>query len=233
MFMVNKILIIEDEKNISTSLKLILENEGFIVTTSEYGKEGLAWYQKHDLMILDLMLPDIDGIEVLKQIRKVNLQYPILIVSAKTKEDDLVNGLSLGADDYITKPFSINELLMRIKRALQRQQIYKNVSSDASLMKSYSFGKNTIDFTNLRASTEHGERELTGQEVQLLLFLFKNEGKIISRTSLLEEIWGHSRDIESRTIDNFIVRFRKYFEHDPKNPKHILTKRGQGYLFLN
>ena len=233
MFMVNKILIIEDEKNISTSLKLILENEGFIVTTSEYGKEGLACYQKHDLMILDLMLPDIDGIEVLKQIRKVNLKYPILIVSAKTKEDDLVNGLSLGADDYITKPFSINELLMRIKRALQRQQLYENKSSDTSLMKTYSFGKNTIDFANLKASTEHGERELTGQEVQLLLFLFKNEGKIISRNSLLEEIWGHSRDIESRTIDNFIVRFRKYFEQDPKNPKHILTKRGQGYLFLN
>jgi len=231
--MVNKILIIEDENNISTSLKLILENEGFMVTTSEFGKEGLACYQKHDLMILDLMLPDIDGIEVLKQIRKVNLQYPILIVSAKTKEDDLVNGLSLGADDYITKPFSINELLMRIKRALQRQQLYENKSSDASLMKTYSFGKNTIDFTNLKASTEHGERELTSQEVQLLLFLFKNEGKIISRTSLLEEIWGHSRDIESRTIDNFIVRFRKYFEQDPKNPKHILTKRGQGYLFLN
>ena len=231
--MVNKILIIEDENNISTSLKLILENEGFMVTTSEFGKEGLACYQKHDLMILDLMLPDIDGIEVLKQIRKVNLQYPILIVSAKTKEDDLVNGLSLGADDYITKPFSINELLMRIKRALQRQQLYENKSSDASLMKTYSFGKNTIDFTNLKASTEHGERELTSQEVQLLLFLFKNEGKIISRNSLLEEIWGHSRDIESRTIDNFIVRFRKYFEQDPKNPKHILTKRGQGYLFLN
>ncbi|OFZ48749.1 MAG: hypothetical protein A2381_05360 [Bdellovibrionales bacterium RIFOXYB1_FULL_37_110] len=232
--MVNKILIIEDEKNISNSLKLILENEGFIVTIKELGTEGLACYSQHDLMILDLMLPDIDGIEVLKQIRKINLQYPILIVSAKTKEDDLVNGLSLGADDYITKPFSINELLMRIKRALQRQQLYEHKTNHtASQMKSYSFGKNTIDFVNLKASTEQGERDLTSQEVQLLLVLFKNEGKIISRTSLMEEIWGHSRDIESRTIDNFIVRFRKYFEPDPKNPKHILTKRGQGYLFLN
>ena len=156
-----------------------------------------------------------------------------MIVSAKAKEDDLVNGLSLGADDYITKPFSINELLMRIKRALQRQQLYENKTDHTPPMKSYSFGNNTIDFINLKASTEQGERELTSQEVQLLLVLFKNEGKIISRTSLLEEIWGHSRDIESRTIDNFIVRFRKYFEHDPKNPKHILTKRGQGYLFLN
>lgn len=223
----NKILIIEDEKSISSSLKLILEDEGFLVSVEEKGLTGLKCFKRFDLLILDLMLPDIDGLEILAKIRNEDVKFPVLIVSAKSAQEDLIKGLKLGADDYVTKPFSLNELLMRIKRTLKRQLLYEGA------IKLYQFGNNIIDFTNLSATTCKGKRELTTQEACLLSLLINNKGKIISRNDLMEEIWGHNRAIESRTIDNFMVRFRKYFEQDPKHPKHILTKRGEGYLFLN
>jgi len=227
-----KILLIEDEKNISDSLTLILEEEGYCVNVSPTGKNGLKQYPANDLLILDLMLPDINGLDVLKEIRKTNPVYPILIVSALSSEDDLITGLSMGADDYITKPFSVKELVHRIKRTLKRQTLYQDKVGSSSKNKFFLFGKNmNVDFERLTAVTSDGARNLTSQEANILFYLISNQGKVISRKNLLEQIWGHNREIETRTIDNFIVRFRKYFELDPKNPKHFITKRGEGYIF--
>ncbi len=226
----NKIIIIEDESNISESLKLILEEESLQVTIFEKGLEGLQHWQNHDLMILDLMLPDTNGLYILKKIREVAPTYPILIVSAKSTEEDLIKGLELGADDYITKPFSVRELTLRIKRTLARKKLLLEKSTQEQ--KEYSFGNNfKINFSDLNAHTNMGNITLTTQEAEILQYLITNPNKLISRNELLEKIWGHSNHIETRTIDNFIVRFRKYFEKNPKKPTYFITKRGVGYIF--
>lgn len=224
-----KILIIEDEKNLAASLRIIFEAEGFEVKVSESGKEGLADFRNYELLVLDLMLPDIDGIEVLKAIREKDQKYPIIIVSAKSEEEDLILGLSSGADDYLTKPFLVRELVLKIKRIFERKALYENAVKN---IKKEKIGEWDIDFSTLVANTTEGEKKLTSQEGNLLLFLFQNKGRIVSRQELLEKVWGNSSEIETRTIDNFIVRFRKYFEKDTKKPVHFVTKRGVGYSFF-
>lgn len=223
-----KILIIEDEKNLAASLRIIFEAEGFEVKVCESGKEGLGHYQNYELLVLDLMLPDMDGMDVLLKIRERDQKYPIIIVSAKSEEEDLILGLSSGADDYLTKPFLVRELVLKIKRIFERKALYENVAKN---LKQESIGPYTIDFSTLVAQTTEGEKKLTSQEANLLLYLFQNKGRIVSRQELLEKVWGNSSEIETRTIDNFIVRFRKYFEKDSKNPMHFVTKRGVGYSF--
>jgi len=226
------ILIIEDEENISSSLKIILENENFKVTICDNGTDGLKNYEKADLLVLDLMLPDMNGIDILREIRKKSSIFPVLIVSAKNSEEDLVTGLISGADDYITKPFSIQELILRIRRTLERKRDYENRTYDKTVIKKFSFGKgNTINFENLQATTKNGEVKLTRQEADILIYLIERESVIVSRTELINHIWGHNQKYESRTVDNFMVRFRKYFEENPKRPKHFITKRGLGYIF--
>lgn len=223
-----KILIIEDEKNLAASLRIIFEAEGFEVKVCESGSEGLSHYQDYELLVLDLMLPDMDGMDVLLKIRESDQKYPVVIVSAKSEEEDLILGLSSGADDYLTKPFLVRELVLKIKRIFERKALYENT---AKSFKQESIGTFIIDFLTLVAQTTEGEKKLTSQEANLLLYLFQNEGRIVSRQELLEKVWGNSSEIETRTIDNFIVRFRKYFEKDSKNPKHFITKRGVGYSF--
>ncbi len=224
-----KILIIEDEKNLAASLRIIFEAEGFEVKVSESGLEGLLHYKDYELLVLDLMLPDMDGIEILQKIRSDDQKYPVIIVSAKAEEEDLILGLSMGADDYLTKPFLVRELVLKIKRIFERKALYENVVKN---IKKEKIGEYDVDFTTLVAQTTEGEKSLTSQEANLLLFLFQNQGRIISRQELLEKVWGNSSEIETRTIDNFIVRFRKYFEKDTKNPMHFITKRGVGYSFI-
>lgn len=226
----HKILIIEDEKNLAASLRIIFEAEGFEVKVCESGKEGLQNYLNYELLVLDLMLPDINGLEILQQIRSNNQKYPIMIVSAKSEEEDLIAGLSAGADDYLTKPFVVRELVLKIKRIFERLAIYESAINQRELKKEF-IGNYAIDFSTLVAQTAEGEKHLTSQEANLLLFLFQNSGRVISRHELLEKVWGSNSEIETRTIDNFIVRFRKYFERDTKNPTHFITKRGVGYLF--
>ncbi len=223
-----KILIIEDEKNLAASLRIIFEAEGFEVKVCESGHEGLSSYQNYELLVLDLMLPDMDGMDVLLKIRESDQKYPIIIVSAKSEEEDLIRGLSSGADDYLTKPFIVRELVLKIKRIFDRKALYENTAQN---FKQESIGTFKIDFSTLVAQTAEGDKKLTSQEANLLLYLFQNKGRIVSRQELLEKVWGNSSEIETRTIDNFIVRFRKYFEKDSKNPKHFMTKRGVGYSF--
>ncbi|OFZ77359.1 MAG: hypothetical protein A3K03_04540 [Bdellovibrionales bacterium RIFOXYD1_FULL_44_7] len=223
------ILLVEDEPNLSNSLSIILENEGFEVKALLCGRPVAAEFTRHDLTVLDLMLPDISGLEVLEAIRKTSPSHPVIILSAKNDEDDIVRGLSLGADDYVTKPFSIKELTTRIHRALERVDLYKNVKQASPVVKIGS--KCSIDFAGHSAITMDGKISLTNQELNVLSYMISNEGRLVSRKELLEKTWGYSSGIETRTVDNFIARFRKYFEKNPKKPSHFITKRGTGYVF--
>ncbi len=227
-----KIIIIEDEKSISDTLTLVLEDEGYDVTVYDKGKAGLKKYQEHHLLVLDLMLPDMNGLDILQEIRKVDATFPILITSAKSTEDDIVKGLELGADDYVVKPFSIKELILRIKRTLQRKELLQATVQKEKSLSSFNFKNGLlIDFTTLQATTKLGKKQLTTQEASILSYMISHADEPISRDNLLKEIWGHNRSIETRTIDNFIVRFRKYFEDNPKKPNYFITQRGIGYKF--
>lgn len=223
------ILIVEDEKNLADSLAIIIGNEGLTVRILDKGLPAIEEFVKHDLLVLDLMLPDTSGFNVLKNIRAKNASYPIIIVSAKQDEEDIVEGLSLGADDYITKPFSVKELLLRIKRCLERKKLYATSGSHEPIVM---ISENlSIDFSTQTAITNEGKKVLTNQEAAVLSYLVQNEGRLVSRKELLEKTWGYNTEIETRTVDNFIVRFRKYFETDPHKPLHFVTKRGIGYVF--
>lgn len=228
----SRILLIEDEENISSSLSIILVEEGFDVEICDTGKAGLESFDNSDLMVLDLMLPDMNGLDILKQVRSKSQTYPVLIVSARDTEQDLITGLEYGADDYITKPFSTSELILRIRRALTRKKLFAENLIRNNTLKKYTFGDgNFINFEILTAVTPRGEISLTSQEAEILLYLIERQTKIVSRTELIKHIWGRDSDYESRTVDNFMVRFRKYFEINPKKPIHFVTKRGVGYIF--
>ncbi len=236
--MKKRILLVEDEPNLSNSLSLILAEENYEVLALATGRPAIEKFQEYDLLVLDLMLPDIDGVDVVKAIRDKSPQFPIIIISSRSSEDDLVQGLSAGADDYMTKPFSIKELLLRIRRMLVRQKFYleeddtKKNSKDWPRISCFQFPSGLrIDFANFRAHTLQGEIALTTQEAYVLHHLVEYENQVVARQDLLAKIWGHNLSVETRTIDNFVVRFRKYFENNTQKPKHFITKRGVGYLF--
>lgn len=230
------ILIIEDEAHIAEGLKLNLELKGHNVRIAPDGVEGLrAWKEwPAHLIVLDIMLPGIDGLSVLRRIRLEDEDIPILILSAKGDPEDKVKGLSYGVDDYIAKPFNLEEFLLRVERLLIRAP--RNHGEDAHLEarlpeKVYTFGGNRIDFGTLTAHGPCGEVRLTEQEAKLLKLFIANRGRPVSRSKLLEIGWGYVRGTKTRTLDNFIVRFRKYFEKDPKNPVFFRGLRSVGYVF--
>lgn len=232
-----RILIIEDDPHIAEGIELNLSLQGHEVKVAMNGIEGLeAWKQwcPH-LIVLDLMLPGIDGMQILKTIRLEDERLPILILSAKVEPSDRVEGFLDGVDDYMTKPFSLEEFLLRVKRLLTRDQWQRQqenaLASQASDQKPYTFGKNTIDFSSGRAECRQGAIELTEQELKLLKLLIVNKGKPLSRSKLLEIGWGYAKGTSTRTLDNYIVRFRRYFENDPKNPRFFLSRRSLGYMF--
>jgi len=220
------ILIIEDESHIAEGLKLNLSLQGYEVVLAENGNAGLkAWKAcQPDLIVLDIMLPGIDGLSVLRSIRLEDERIPILILSAKAATDYKVKGLSYGVDDYLTKPFSLEEFLLRVERLLPRLSWYEENAAgnlDAGPEKKiHTFGGNRIDFSTLTARGQKGEIQLTGQEAKLLKLFIQNPGKPLTRQKLLEIGWGYTRGPTTRTVDNFIVRFRKYFEKNPKKPVH-------------
>jgi two-component system, OmpR family, alkaline phosphatase synthesis response regulator PhoP len=224
------ILLVEDELNIAHGLIFNLEADGYAVIHVETGEEGLKVLAERevDLLVLDLMLPGISGIEVCRKIRSSNERLPILMLTAKAEEYDRIKGLSVGADDYLTKPFSLNEFLLRVKRMLARFKWYR----DEEPTKQLAFGGNRIDLVEGRAETASGEIMLTEQELKLLQAFAAREGKLVERAELLEAAWGMAPDTETRTLDNFIVRLRKHFEPDPATPRHFLTVRGRGYRFI-
>jgi len=227
-----RILIVEDEKHIAEGLRLNISLQGHDAMIAENGTSALQLWKEWnpDLIVLDIMLPGIDGLSVLQNIRLEDEQIPILILSAKTTVDDKIKGLSYGVDDYMTKPFKLEEFLLRIERLLKRVSLYKT-DNGLSVPKIYEFGTNRVDFEKSKAFCKRGEIDLTEQEVKLLKLFITNKGKPLSRKKLLEIGWGYAGVTSTRTVDNFIVRFRKYFEENPKKPVFFMSRRSVGYVF--
>lgn len=233
-----RILIIEDDMHIAEGMKLNLSLQGYDVIIAADGPAGLReWKEKHpDLIVLDIMLPHIDGLAVLQNIRLVDERIPILIVSAKGAPDDKITGLSYGVDDYLSKPFNLEEFLLRIERLMTKASWYRDDggTDEAKIdtePNTYVFGNNRIDFTTGTAHGKCGDITLTEQEMKLLKLFIANRGKPLSRKKLLEIGWGYTKDTASRTVDNFMVRFRKYFENDPQQPVYFKSLRSVGYVF--
>ncbi len=233
-----RILVIEDEEHIAEGLKINLLRQGYTVMIAGDGLSGLQQWKewRPDLIVLDIMLPGIDGLSVLQNIRLEDEQLPILILSAKGTPDDKVAGLALGVDDYLSKPFNLDEFLLRVKRLLTRDVWAREEhdTANGSIIKTkqdYSFGTNRITFNTGTAFCKQGEIKLTEQEIKLLKLFITNKGKPLSRRKLLEIGWGYTGKMTTRTVDNFIVRFRKYFEDNPKKPVFFKSRRSIGYVF--
>ncbi|MGD8305348.1 MAG: response regulator transcription factor [Ignavibacteria bacterium] len=227
-----KILLVEDEENLAIGLEYNLSEEGYNITRAEDGKKALDLFRSmnFDLIILDIMLPYIDGFELAEEIRKTHPQLPILMLTARTARTDKIKGLEIGADDYLTKPFHLEELLLRVKGMLKRKEWYRKVSQ---IQPVYNFGENEINFENLLCKNRDNEFKLTHHEAMVMKYLIDKKDKIVSRGELLEKVWHLNPEIETRTVDNFIVRLRKYFEKDPSNPVYLKSIRGAGYLFTD
>lgn len=231
-----KILIIEDDAHIAEGLALNLSLKGHQVRSAGDGMSGLReWREwRPHLIVLDIMLPGMDGLSVLRNIRLEDEKQPVLILSAKATVDDKIRGLSYGVDDYLAKPFVLEEFLLRVERLLARaewQQQGGFAGTEPTPGPVYTFGGNHIDFTNATAECQAGSISLTEQEMKLLKLFTANPGRVLSRKQLLEIGWGYAAGTTSRTLDNFIVRFRKYFEKDPQHPRFFKSRRAVGYLF--
>lgn len=234
-----KILVIDDEKHIAEAIRLNLKMLGHEVVIGVNGLEGLNWWREFspDLVIVDLMMPEIDGIGVITEIRKRDAKIPILVISAKDQVKEKIKCLSLGVDDYLSKPFDLDEFLLRVDRLLTRMQWSQNHQTVAEKtaaeleIDSYSFGANMIDFKNLKGRSGTENFDLTLQEIKILKIFIQNPNMPLTREEILEKALGYDRGVTTRTLDNFIVRFRKYFEADPKTPKYFKSVRSVGYLF--
>jgi DNA-binding response OmpR family regulator len=226
-----KILIIEDELNMVNGLKDNLEFDGYEVEIAMEGGSGLERIlrNKYDLILLDIMLPQISGFDICKAVRKEGINTPIVLLTAKGEEIDKVLGLELGADDYITKPFSLRELLARIKAILRRVQ---NENEEGLEPEFIPIGKIKVNFKNYLAFEGTNEIKMSYKEIGILHYLYMNAGKIIQRDDLMSDVWGIEYDISTRTVDNFILKLRQKIEVDPNNPKIILTVHGIGYKMI-
>jgi len=226
-----KILLVEDEKNLAEGLLYNLSAEGYETVLARDGREALDLFDQGSwsLIVLDLMLPLVDGFEVARQIRKKDPRAPILMLTARAGDEDRVRGLECGADDYLTKPFHIRELLLRIQGILRRSSWYRTVPSEGDR---YGFGDGCwVNFRERTANGPGGRRRLTEKEMLVLKCLVERETEAVSREDMLREVWGYAPGVETRTLDNFIRRLRTYFEKDPSSPEHIVSVRGRGYRF--
>ncbi len=225
------ILLVEDEENLHDALKLNLELESYEITSAYNGKDALKAVKEEyfDLIILDIMLPQVDGITVAETIRLQNNDVPILMLSAKNSSADKVLGLKKGADDYLTKPFNLEELLLRVAKLIQKN---KKIQDKETVGDIYEFGSNRIDFKAQVATTFSKEEiELSKKESMLLKLLIENKNEVVTREKILQAVWGYNVFPTTRTIDNFILSFRKYFEKDSRNPRFFHSVRGVGYKY--
>ncbi len=226
-----KILIVEDEAPMLQGLKDNLEFEGYTVDTAADGNAGQEKIlsNPYDLILLDVMLPHISGFDICKNARNAGVKTPIILLTAKGEEIDKVVGLELGADDYITKPFSLRELLARIKAILRRAP---SEESELQQSKNIKLGRLTLNFKNYEAFEDDKPVKLTHKEFEILSYLHKNANKTVDRDELMSEVWGIDYEITTRTVDNFILKLRQKTENDPNNPKIILTVHGVGYKMV-
>jgi two-component system alkaline phosphatase synthesis response regulator PhoP len=224
-----RILLVEDEENIRDVVKLNLEMEDYEVVATDNGKDALKNFkeQHFDLLILDVMLPEIDGYQICEQVRLTNMDVPIIFLTAKDASTDRITGLKKGADDYLTKPFVLEELLLRVNNLIKRTS-----KSPDNTPEVYAFGNNTVNFATYEATGNPGNFSLTKKEAMLLKLLIDRRNEVVSRQQILQSVWGYDVYPSTRTIDNFILSFRKYFEQDPKNPEFFLSVRGVGYKFV-
>jgi two-component system alkaline phosphatase synthesis response regulator PhoP len=225
------ILLVEDEENLHEALKLNLELEGYEITSAYDGNEALKAIKDEyfDLIIMDVMLPQIDGISVTETIRLQNNEVPVLILSAKNTSADRVLGLKKGADDYMVKPFNLEELLLRVEKLILKN---KKLNDKETVGDTYNFGHNTIDFKAQSAvAWNKVQIELSKKEVMLLKLLIENKNEVVTREKILQSVWGYNVFPTTRTIDNFILNFRKYFEKDSRSPVFFHSVRGVGYKY--
>src|SRR5690349_15172197 len=225
-----KILIVEDEPNMRLGLKDNLEFEGYTVDLAEEGLSGLELILKtnYDLVLLDIMMPGLSGLDVCKKAREKGVQSPILLLTAKSEEMDKVLGLELGADDYVTKPFSLRELLARIKAILRRV----GLKADAKSLPQFTIGNLTVNFEAYTAQDAGGSVRMSHKEYAILQYLHSRKNEIVSRYDLLHQVWGYDETPTTRTVDNFIVRLRQKIERDPNDPQVIITVHGTGYKLI-
>ena len=225
-----RILLVEDEESIRETLKLNLECESYEVVAASDGKQALDYFksQYFNIVVLDIMLPIINGLDVCEQIRLTNTDIPIIFLTAKDTQHDIILGLKRGGDDYLTKPFSLEELYLRIRNLLKR-----SVQPNVPEFDIYEFGKNKINFKTFEAKGVGGLFQLTLKETMLLKLLIERKNQVVSRQQILQAVWGYEVYPSTRTIDNFILSCRKYFEEDQRNPKHFHSIRGVGYKFTD
>jgi DNA-binding response OmpR family regulator len=225
-----KVLIVEDEPQMLEGLRDNLEIEGFDVTTAADGKAGLKEILEntYDLAVLDVMLPHMSGLDILKTAREKGVPTPVIMLTAKGEEIDRVLGLELGADDYITKPFSLRELLARVKAVLRRSETGPGGGSGSRMH----LGDLEIDFSSYTASRGGTALEMTPREYEILKFLWQHRNRTVSRDQLLTNVWGYDEPVSTRTVDNFILRLRQKIESDPAHPRYIMTIHGTGYKLV-
>lgn len=230
--MVSRILLAEDEEHLRDNIKMNLEMEDYEVVAVTNGVDALHKFrdQRFNLVILDVMMPEMDGLEVCEQIRLEDVTMPVLFLTAKDASQDIVAGLKKGADDYLTKPFNLEELLLRVKALIKRGLTDKEKEET---LHTYTFGANKVNFLTYEATGNPGTFVLTRKELKLLKLLIERKNEVVSRQQILQYVWGYDVYPSTRTIDNFILSFRKYFEEDPKQPTYFHSVRGVGYKFAD
>ena len=242
----SSVLVVEDEQHLANGLRFNLEAEGYSVDTVHDGEAALSLllgkYRRYDAIVLDVMLPGKNGFAVAAELRAAGEFVPVLMLTARARPQDVLEGFESGADDYLPKPFELTVLLARLKALLRRREWFRlgegeekrngpNRNHIGEITK-FSFGGRTIDFGSLELRTPQHTVRLTLMEAGLLRYLVRHEGEVVSRKAMLEDVWGLREDTDTRAIDNFVVRLRKYIEDEPSKPKHLLTVRGLGYRFV-
>ncbi|MGC9948152.1 MAG: response regulator transcription factor [Bryobacteraceae bacterium] len=241
----SRILVVEDEQHLAEGLRFNLEAEGYQVQVVDTGEAALEALRPasppFDVVILDVMLPGIDGFAVMSEMRHSGQFVPTLMLTARGHPDDVLRGFAAGADDYLTKPFELAILIARMRGLLRRREWLRAsmnhvaeplAGPSAGLDETFTFGDKTMDFGRLQLHVREQVFPLTLMEANVLRYLVRHEGKPVSRKAMLEEVWGLHEDTDTRAIDNFIVRLRRYIEDDPTHPRHLLTVRGVGYRFV-
>jgi len=230
------ILVVEDETHLAIGIKYNLEAEGYRVSAVGDGRAALKLIEEHsdgiDLVVLDLMLPGMSGYAVCESLREQGNMVPVLILSARTLSEDRIRGFEVGADQYLQKPFDLDELLSRARRLLARHTQRTALPPGRQGITQFEFGNIKIDFDTHQVTVGGESLRLTFMELKLIRYFAENEGIVLSRDKLLENVWGISTSPTTRTVDNFVLRLRKYFERDPSQPRHFLSVRGAGYRFV-
>jgi DNA-binding response OmpR family regulator len=230
----SRILIVEDEPHLAAGLRLNLEAEGYTVEICDNGEDALRRLQApsngFDALVLDIMLPGKDGFTVARELREARNYVPLLMLTARGRPEDVLKGFECGADDYLPKPFNLDILLARLGSLLRRKQWLRGAA--AEVPDTFTFGGKTVDFEKLQIRSGKQVFQLTVMETELLRYLIRHSGRPVSRKEILENVWNLREDTETRAIDNFIVRLRRYLEPDPAQPRHLLTVRGLGYQFV-